>query len=36
MHILNLLKYFDKLLKKKVTLNHLTDCINWSKYLSVG
>ncbi len=33
----NLLKYFDKLLKKKkVTLNRLTNCINRSKFLSVG
>ncbi len=38
-HAENLLKYFDKLLKKKkkkVTLNRLTDCINRSKFLSVG
>ncbi len=37
-HAANLLKYFDKLLKKKkkVTLNSLTDCINRSKFLSVG
>ncbi len=36
-HAANLLKYFDKLLKKKKgTLNRLTDCINRSKFLSVG
>ncbi len=39
-HAATLLKYFDKLLKKnkqkKVTLNRLTDCINRSKFLSVG
>ncbi len=38
-HAANILKYFDKLLKKKkkkVTLNHLTDWINRSKFLSVG
>ncbi len=32
-HAANLLKYFDKLLKKK---KRLTDCINQSKFLSVG
>ncbi len=38
-HAENLLKYLYKLLKRiyinKVTLNRLTDCINWSKFLLV-